>query len=612
MGFDIEKNRVVGIIDHRLKYDGARIKVIGYLNLERNLILLNEEDLKNEFPPIGFIFGYKFFIDNSMKEGDMIEFKIEDAQNEKDHGDSFKIQRDTKVKLWGRRIFEVENFNINNSFIELFKISLPANVDYTHSFYVYSNNRIYGKLKLHNSSIIPDKGHYFYEWLKEQCEIFTYKDNHYLLDDQPKGHYNNLIDSMDDHASFYWFKSKLKLLSSDAVNLLNSQVNWGEFAEKIVNQDTDKTIVEKNRLKRICNNLDQQELLAEEIRQISKISKPLENSFNAAIERHKNELRSEYAKDIEELEKNKEFEKQKLEQTLSKICIEIAHKNNALVDLETKIKEKNAQLEHIEENKERILSDFSIIKEVLGGSTSQTEQVQSNSFVIETIIPPDENILLIEKRDKFSARLRYILSEQNLNSSLAANLLAATATFKGTFIKDEQLAIALIEATGNCKYIIQQVEPDWLHFKDFWNNGLEAIWKSSHENPDILHFLVLEDINLSSPECYMRPLLDCMNGIRKRIPFASNEFPENLRIFATKTSTDEPKIGLPLYEQTFKKWGAVGFAEPIDKISEQKHSAVEGYIDSITFSTFKMDDFELKTDSLALSSQFQKLFDRPE
>lgn len=611
MGFDIEKNRVVGIIDHRLKYDGARIKVIGYLNSERNLILLNEEDLKNEFPPIGFIFGYKFFIDNSMKEGDMIEFKIEDAQNEKDHGDSFKIQRDTKVKLWGRRIFEVENFNVNNLFAELSNLSMPF-IDYTHSFYILSNDKIYGKLKLQNSSIMPDKGHYFYEWLKEQCEIFTYKDNHYLLDDPPKVHYHNLVDSMDDHAAFYWFKSKLKLLSSDTVNLLNSQVNWGEFAEKIVNQDADKTIVEKNRLKRICNNLDQQELLVEEIRQLSKISKPLENAFNAAIERHKDELKSEYANEIEEYKSELEVERQKAKERISRINFEIELKERELASILNEIKESCSKVDTLNAKKDHILSDFSIIKEVLGGSISPKEQVQSNSFVIETVNRPDENTPLIEKRDKFLARLKHIATLKYAGHFKVSNLLAATATFKGTFVRNEEIALALIEATGNCKYIIQQVEPDWLHFKDLWNNGLEAIWKSSHENPDILHFLVLEDINLSSPECYMRPLLDCMNGIRKRIPFAMNEFPENLRIFATKISSDEPKIGLPLYEQTFKNWGAVGFAKPIDKTSEKIHSVVEGYIDSITFSTFKLDDFELKTDSLALSNQFQKLFDRPE
>ena len=109
--------------------------------------------------------------------------------------------------------------------------------------------------------------------------------------------------------------------------------------------------------------------------------------------------------------------------------------------------------------------------------------------------------------------------------------------------------------TNNAFYIIQQIEPDWLHFSDFWKNGLGAIWKSAHDYPDKLHFLFLEDINMSSPECYARPLLDMITGIRMLIPFGKTQYPGNLKIIATKISTENPEIGLPLIRTNFHGMG---------------------------------------------------------
>jgi hypothetical protein len=182
--------------------------------------------------------------------------------------------------------------------------------------------------------------------------------------------------------------------------------------------------------------------------------------------------------------------------------------------------------------------------------------------------------------------------------------------YKAIFIKDIRIALSIIKASGNSKYIIQHTEPDWLHFKNLWNNGLSTIWNSAHEYPEMPHFFVLEDVNLSSPECYARPLLDVIAGIRSKIPFAETNYPNNLIIFATKASSQNPTIGLKLYEETFPNWGGIGFRNNFKPTEDvvQKYSLVEGKIDTTVFS---FDNLESDIDEIkiSVSSEYEHLFD---
>ena len=77
--------------------------------------------------------------------------------------------------------------------------------------------------------------------------------------------------------------------------------------------------------------------------------------------------------------------------------------------------------------------------------------------------------------------------------------------------------------------------------------------------PCLLVIYFLEDVNLSSPECYAKPLLDVVRVIRKRIPYAESSYPQNLRILMTKASVEDPAIGLPVIQDTFDCVGFYGF-----------------------------------------------------
>ncbi len=102
---------------------------------------------------------------------------------------------------------------------------------------------------------------------------------------------------------------------------------------------------------------------------------------------------------------------------------------------------------------------------------------------------------------------------------------------------------------GNTRIILQQAEPDWLKFEYLCKNGLQRIWELSYDNPDNIHFFVLQDMNTASIECYGKPVLDMASGIRKNLPGLNSQWPRNLWFFGIPIKElTSGEFGLPLVE----------------------------------------------------------------
>lgn len=592
MGFDYKNTEIVGVVAQHRGEDNARIKVLGHISIDNKSISLTEKESIDLFPPDGYIFGPSFFKNSKItqvNEGDLIKFKAEQIENVSDGKDHYCIFNFLVEKVgYQPKIFRLKDLDLKLHVVDLSN-AVISDCEYSGDFYGLYENFVLGKLRSHNGKISPAMSKEVKKWNKESCELIQFKSSIWLLSDPTDG--NELLDAMNQSQLFEWFREKLQLINKGVVKELDDKTKWRTLLPNLFSDSNDEVSkLNSIRLKRIESNLDNFDFLYDDFQQFTQNSEKLRIAFISAIERHKIELRQDYAGEIEEFKMVKENEKQRLEHQLSKINLDIAHKKRELSNIIEEINSSNSKIEIINSNKDRILSDFSIIQEVLGSriSTGAAGGIQEEPFVIETVIP-SQNTIQITQRDKLLAQLKNFLNQRNINYSLANKLIPVFASCKGVFLKTIELGLAFIDATGNSKYIIQQVEPDWLHFKDLWRNGLEAIWKSSHENPTILHFLILEDINLSSPECYMRPLLDCMNGIRK-ISYAKTKYPDNLRILATKISSEEPKIGLPLYDKTFKNWGAIGFTGDNEEPVGQYYSIVEGYLEVEAFLSFKSDE----------------------
>jgi hypothetical protein len=415
---------------------------------------------------------------------------------------------------------------------------------------------------------------------------------------------------MDNQQLFDWFRDYLKIIDFEAITKLNNQLKWKYEIPKHFDKldDLGKDLA-KSRLKRIDEKISDYQLSLQDLRDLLEKSDSLKTAFNLAIEKHKGGFKAEYENQLEEYRSEVENQKRKLNDEISSLEESKTDNEITLTKLKSEIKNSQSKIEQLNQNKERILADFSIIKEVLGNEIKINNPIKTpDSFVIENI-EKSKNSTLFTSKDDFEKAIQFQLNKLDLFPNLAKRIINIMSVFDAIFISDISIGIAMVEATNNATYIIQNVEPDWLHFSNLWENGLGAIWQSAHENPDKLHFLILEDINMSSPECYGRPLLDMILGIRKVIPFGKSPFPKNLRILATVASIENPEIGLPLNNATFNGWAAIGFKDDIYRKSEDVIEKTNGFVDTCSFLNFIPDEFEADEIKTVVQQEYSNLFD---
>jgi hypothetical protein len=79
----------------------------------------------------------------------------------------------------------------------------------------------------------------------------------------------------------------------------------------------------------------------------------------------------------------------------------------------------------------------------------------------------------------------------------------------------------------------EYVSAKWASYDDLWNNGLAYIVEKSNEEPETIHFLLLQNINLSYLPNFLQPLVDLQKGLISKFPVTDIPLPRNLRILCT-------------------------------------------------------------------------------
>jgi hypothetical protein len=104
--------------------------------------------------------------------------------------------------------------------------------------------------------------------------------------------------------------------------------------------------------------------------------------------------------------------------------------------------------------------------------------------------------------------------------------------------------VAYVEAMGAyARQRIVAVEPTWLAFSDAWGGELEAFWREALEQRDALYLLIFADADRALVQCWARPLLDIVSGVRSVLP-SGLHWPENLRVMSCP-SADEAALHVP-------------------------------------------------------------------
>ena len=574
---EILASRIIGFIEPL--GNNARVTVLGYKNSAGDYIALEKSKCKSVFYPDGKVFAGKFQFDrdvNPISPYSFIEFSVTQSQKSADFdGDDYIVDYDQKTvqKSFSSIINVNYQTSLESGFITqqeinscLNKAELKNNGGY---FLIRSGDYLYGLFKYESSTdtVRPVKGKEANAYIIDQdiyqrCCI-KYNQKEYFL-----GNVNvlpfkqsGIIDCMDDKQLGEWFKEQLKTCAEAEKFLYIKKEVFQNFASKF--KETDDIIDEK-RLERVKGKLDSLEFTFKEIKELLDSNSSLTQVLNDTLKQMKDEYQSTWASTLEASKAalNKEIESlTKQRDTIKKdtdsIQEKYSEKENALEatyqekkskleseikDLESKRKEVKAQVPQISDCIELEPIEFGKI----GSTFTKLEDDEGYGF-----------FNLLKENLELDSISEVLKNQLNKESSLFVN--------KACFIPSVSWAYLYAKAIRNSKLFIIHVEHDWLHYKDYMNNGLVTVLESCYDNDDVNHVLVFDSLNLTQPECGLQPFLDVIEGHSIIIPGIGKALPKNLKILATiQDYHEDNRIGLPLNTNNYSAWGRI--ASTKDKI----------------------------------------------
>lgn len=260
------------------------------------------------------------------------------------------------------------------------------------------------------------------------------------------------------------------------------------------------------------------------------------------------ELETEFKASASTISENEAKATAKLEEKKLEIEIldeTIATKKKDVENVEQLIKKAN-------ERKNNLISDFSIIKEVFGmGSpvSSPTLSKFSKTLNIESIDQVGTECMMY---NAYKKSLEDTLKANKLPHQNASTIADMMAEYKLLLVPDGVYAMAIIHAAQKCYYGVEYVNVGWKSFDDLWTEGLQEMVQHCNNEPEQMHFLILQNINLSYLPNYLQPILDIQMGLSPDFP-CGIQFPDNLRILCT---LDDGEV-LPMSEKSLSYIGCI-------------------------------------------------------
>ncbi len=550
--------KVQGVVEERRGY-GARIRVISFKKQGRHVNELSE--IKNQFPPYGFIWANRFFENHPFEIFSLIECSAVPLEYKTvDDGDDYQMYHPNECKTTGTKLLNApSNFLFADKSINQAALKEVIQEDIG-SFYFAYESKIFGPFRVNHGEVIPKKGMEVnvYNSHPQHAFIYSIENSAYVISISGEPLYK--CDCMTQSQLADWLRSHIK----------NSLPNtdFGPFKRVIELLQTDD--INLARADKALKTMDQLGLVMSEIKAITNISSVCAEKFDKSLIG----LRSELVQNMVE-----PFEQQK--NKLESEIIKLANQKTTLleeIDLTgKKLTEATESYKYITENRKKIIDDFRVqvdIGQNLGMPRTflTYERQDYDSFGHESTSLSD----LISQLNETFQNLHY-------KGNYLGQKIIEQLTYKKCILTDNiPIVQYLANITGNCTIFLQQVEGDWLKFECFYRNGLADIWNEAVGNPERLFFLLLQDINLASIECYARPINDLLAGIRVKLPGAYSKWPQNLWIIGSPVNEQEsPGLGLPLSSEWFAHWGSFpkNLPKPSNTLLEPPSKKIQ--IDSI-------------------------------
>lgn len=589
---EILNSRIIGFIEPVLNSYNARVTVVGYKNSDGEYVALDKGKADSIFYPDGKVFApvfqsrYKNIPLNSF-----VEFSVlPSTRNAGLRGDDYIMDYSKQIvsKTFISILTLGNRTSIADEYITQDELSQNINKSdlssCSSSFFLRSKagNYLYGLFKYdaRDNSIRPVKGkeadaYEIDDSVSKKYFIKVNQREYFIgnLNSLPFKH-NGIIDCMTDKQLGEWFKEQLNTCAVADSSRQKLNDVFKDLATKFSETNDE---LQKIRLERAKGKLNSLKFTFEEIKKLLDSNSSLTQTLNATLQGMKDEYQKSWAATLESSKKELEKEietlkktKESLEKDVDTIQSEYDEKKSALesgysvhkAKIEKETEELQLKLDNVTKNYDSIIVAIQAHAPQQAKTSFDCIEIQPVEFAKDgsTFTELENNYgytfeILLEKNLELDVIPEVVKAQLNRNSPLFTN--------KACFIPNVSWAYLYAKAIRNSKLFNIHVEHDWLHYKDFMNNGVASVLTSCYENEGVNHILILDSLNLTQPECGLQPLLDVIAGYAPIISGIGKPYPNNLKIFATLQSYTD-KIGLPLSNNNFSSWGRIASVD--DKI----------------------------------------------
>ena len=439
------------------------------------------------------------------------------------------------------------------------------------------------KYQISSNIIESNYGKDVQEFSVQNKDVISDKDGRsYLLFNEKQ---NNLkrgsfIDFMTNQQLADWLKSKFNDVSSIDKKTLSLICRFPE--SQSVEDDRDASRFERLKKKIDAFEINVQSLVelvcihpkyfSQFVDNIDLIEKEVKENFEkkylleaSGVIKENQEKIQKQEDEIRKLDETLETEKAKISSEIQKIKEKLERKNE---ELSKQVEEKSAQLKALNDNYDSVIATISALAPVLK-SDSKSSSSDELLEISKADFPKEENArsysqIKAEDDETFvSFMKRHVCCD---DEKLSAYLKQVKNVFshKACFIPNAALAYLYAKALRNTEVMIMHVEHDWLHYSDFVKHGLLEAFRKAYSDSKKNYILVFDGLNITQPECGLRPLLNLINGDVPVLEQCGFAFPNNMTIMATLlSSSEENAIGLKLNPIFYNKWFAIG--DPADE-----------------------------------------------
>lgn len=572
--FDYHINPIVGTLSINESSGHGYIKVCGYID-GNHFRRLTDVEAQNIFTPNGEVFAANiqrnyYGMNNSLISLYVMENTREGGKN------AFVWDWNGEVELVGTKVIQLDKEFGDNGQENFDLLQENDLLGKDNDLYVLSGDRLYYIKGDSDLRLIP------FCKFSESLPIIARRNSYYYIGAGLQAAESS-IDTTTDEQLVDWFLRTIKT-NWDDIQKGPGEVSLRAAKEALVSMKALPVKVVENRLYRLATMTDSYAFTRDNLKQIA--SAPwLQPSIEAGLARFKEDyidtvlgdnkaelerIQSEHQallneeivkhnRQIVELHETRDKieaeTKQQIEaakQELKEAQAELKKTNEDVSQAKGVLSELESSVSRIEARKGQIIEDFQIVREVLNisGRSNNAGYTDVRECILQYNNLSDKKLPFYKG---FEKNLENCLKSYHIKGISVTELSSVHACYKVMLLPNIQVATSLVMSAGQSWSYTTFVSVAWKSFEDLWNAGLSSVVEHCDVEPDIIHYLTLRNINLSSLSNYLQPLADLQGGFIPTFPGTDKSFPSNLRVLLTVSDEEL----LPMPESILRFFGCV-------------------------------------------------------